>query len=55
VAQHNLRIFAAYDSVVVPSGSCTAMLRHFYPDLLADDPVLGEQAESLAQRTYINW
>jgi L-lactate dehydrogenase complex protein LldE len=52
VAQRNLRIFAAYDYVVVPSGSCTAMFRHFYPDLFADDPVLGEQAESLARRTY---
>jgi L-lactate dehydrogenase complex protein LldE len=52
VAQRNLSIFADYAYVVVPSGSCTAMFRHFYPDLFADDPVLGEQAESLAQRTY---
>jgi L-lactate dehydrogenase complex protein LldE len=52
VAQRSLRIFAAYDYVIVPSGSCTAMFRHFYPDLFADDPVLGEQAEALAQRTY---
>jgi L-lactate dehydrogenase complex protein LldE len=52
VAQRNLRIFADYDYVVVPSGSCTAMFRHFYPELFADDPMRGEQAESLAQRTY---
>jgi L-lactate dehydrogenase complex protein LldE len=52
VAQRYLAIFAEYDYVVVPSGSCTAMLRHFYPLLFAEDPVLGEQAESLAQRTY---
>lgn len=32
VAQRNLAIFAA-DYIVVPSGSCTAMFRHFYPDL----------------------
>jgi L-lactate dehydrogenase complex protein LldE len=52
VARRNLAIFANYQYVVVPSGSCAAMLRHFYPDLFADDPVLGAQAESLAKRTY---
>lgn len=52
VAQRHLAIFAPYEYVVVPSGSCTAMIRHFYPELFAADPVLGEQAESLAQRTY---
>jgi L-lactate dehydrogenase complex protein LldE len=52
VARRNLVIFADYEYVVVPSGSCTAMFRQFYPELFADDPVLGEQAESLAARTY---
>lgn len=52
VARRNLAIFADYEYVVVPSGSCTAMFRQFYPELFADDPVLGEQAESLAARTY---
>jgi len=52
VARRNLVIFADYEYVVVPSGSCTAMFRQFYPELFADDPVLGTQAESLAARTY---
>lgn len=52
VAQRHLALFAAYDYVVVPSGSCTAMLRIFYPELFAADPVYREQAESLAARTY---
>lgn len=52
VAQRNLDIFASYDAIVVPSGSCAAMFRHFYPDLFADDPVLGEKATTLASRTY---
>lgn len=52
VAQRNLDLLADYDYVVVPSGSCTAMLRIFYPELFADDPVRGEQAERLAARTY---
>ena len=52
IARRNLEIFAGYTHVVVPSGSCAAMLRHFYPELFADDPVLGTQATSLADRTY---
>jgi L-lactate dehydrogenase complex protein LldE len=52
VARRNLTIFADYAYVVVPSGSCTSMFRVLYPELFADDPVLGEQAESLAERTY---
>ena len=52
VAQRNLLLFADHDYVVVPSGSCTAMIRLFYADLFADDPDLRRQAESLAARTY---
>ena len=52
VAQRNLTLFADYEYVVVPSGSCTAMIRLFYPDLFAEDPHLHQQAESLAARTY---
>ena len=48
VARRNLAIFSDYEYVVVPSGSCTAMFRQFYPELFVADPVLGEQAESLA-------
>ena len=52
VAQRNLTLFADYEFVVVPSGSCTAMIRLFYPDLFAEDAHLRRQAESLAGRTY---
>jgi L-lactate dehydrogenase complex protein LldE len=52
VARRNLALFAKAEYVVIPSGSCTAMWRVFYPELFADDPVLGEQAEALAARTY---
>ncbi len=38
--------------VVVPSGSCGAMLRVFYEDLFADDPHMRERAESLRGRVY---
>ena len=52
VAQRNLLLFADHDYVVVPSGSCTAMIRLFYADLFADEPDLRRQAESMAARTY---
>jgi L-lactate dehydrogenase complex protein LldE len=38
--------------VVVPSGSCTAMIRHSYPELFADDPSWRARAEALAARTF---
>lgn len=52
VAQRHLALFAPYDYVVAPSGSCTSMLRVFYPELFANDPAYREQAEALAARTY---
>ncbi|MDX1436355.1 MAG: (Fe-S)-binding protein [Anaerolineales bacterium] len=38
--------------VVLPSGSCTAMLRHGYHELFKDDPAWLKRAEALAERTY---
>lgn len=52
VARRNLTIFADYDYMIVPSGSCAAMFRVFYPELFADEPALAGQAKALAQRTY---
>ena len=36
--------------VVVPSGSCAAMLANFYPELFRDDPEMLEQARSLSSK-----
>jgi L-lactate dehydrogenase complex protein LldE len=33
--------------IVVPSGSCTSMLKIFYGDLLADDPALAAEAAAI--------
>lgn len=44
--------FSGCDYVVVPSGSCAAMLRHHFPALLVDEHELGQRATALAQRTY---
>ncbi len=38
--------------VVVPSGSCAAMIRVFYPQLFREDPRLSGQAENLSGRVY---
>ena len=38
--------------VVVPSGSCAAMIRIFYPHLFEDDPELHRQATALATRVF---
>jgi L-lactate dehydrogenase complex protein LldE len=52
IARDVVRLFAGYDYVVAPSGSCAGMLREHYPRLLADDDELAESARTLAARTY---
>jgi L-lactate dehydrogenase complex protein LldE len=37
-----LELFAPYDAVVAPSGSCVAMVRHQYPLLAKEHPALGK-------------
>src|ERR1051325_6462668 len=39
------------DAIVSPSGSCTAMVRHFH-ELFADDPAWRRRAASVAERTH---
>ena len=52
LAARFLRAFAPCQYIIVPSGSCAAMLRVFYADLFADDPELSAQAQQLAGRVY---
>ena len=52
LAKRVLRQFKDSDYVVVPSGSCSAMMRVFYQDLFEDEPALLAEAESLAARVY---
>ena len=44
--------FGLSQYVVVPSGSCAAMLKVFYRDLFAGDPEWEEKAFQLADRVY---
>ena len=50
VARRALRAFRGEDPVVVPSGSCAAMVRHGYPELFAGLPEEAE-AREMAERT----
>jgi L-lactate dehydrogenase complex protein LldE len=53
MAEHTIRVFEqAPGRVVVPSGSCAAMIRHQYPELFADDPHWLPRARALAGRTF---
>jgi L-lactate dehydrogenase complex protein LldE len=53
LAERFVQIFGASDAdaIVCPSGSCTTMVRNFYPELLAGSSLL-PQAEKLAVRVY---
>ena len=52
VARRQIELFTQPWPVVVPSGSCAAMMRHHYPKLFAGDPVLEARAIELAERVF---
>ena len=52
-AEHTIEVFEnTSGAVIIPSGSCTAMIRHSYPELFADDPLWLPRARALADRTF---
>ena len=53
IAQHTIRVFESVEGdVIIPSGSCTHMLRHDYAELFANDPLWLPRALALAERTF---
>ncbi len=58
LATRYCRTFDGYDAVVSPSGSCTAMVRNFYPELLGDQPAVTantfEFSEFLVRRLQVD-
>jgi L-lactate dehydrogenase complex protein LldE len=52
VAKRVLDLFDDADYVVAPSGSCTSMVRVFYPELFADDPVRLGKCARLGERFF---
>lgn len=51
LAEHHLRVFDGFDHVVLPSGSCAAMVVGHYPGLFDADPAAHAAATDLARRT----
>lgn len=52
LARRTIDIFADFEAVVLPSGSCTAMICKEYPHLFADEPNYYYRALRLAKKTY---
>ena len=53
LAEHTIQTFEEDPApIVIPSGSCAAMLRHGYPELFAEDAEWLARAQALAARTY---
>jgi L-lactate dehydrogenase complex protein LldE len=52
LAKRTIDTFADETAVVLPSGSCTTMIRQEYPHLFEDDPKYYYRALRLASKTY---
>lgn len=50
LARHFVEVFEPFDAVVAPSGSCAAMVRHWYPQLLEGE--WRRRAVAVGDRTY---
>ena len=51
LARQVITAFEDYDYTVLPSGSCTGMIRH-YPRLFAEEPSWQVRAQAFAERTF---
>ncbi|MGA2599441.1 MAG: (Fe-S)-binding protein [Bryobacteraceae bacterium] len=52
VARHFLDVFRDSEYIVVPSGSCTAMISHHYDDIFENDPDMRKRASEIGARVY---
>ncbi|NIR32515.1 MAG: (Fe-S)-binding protein [Gammaproteobacteria bacterium] len=52
IAKRVIKTFEGYDYVIVPSGSCTGMLKEHYPGLFDTDAHWSGRARLLADRCY---
>lgn len=53
MAENNIQILERYPGdILIPSGSCTGMIRHGYAELFRDDPDWRRRAKALSDRTY---
>ena len=51
LAERFIEVFSSAEIIVCPSGSCTTMVRNFYPQLLADSP-LREKAIEVGRKVF---
>lgn len=47
-----LKAFDDFDYVVSPSGSCTGMVHHYYPEVYQNEPSSAAKAKELTDKTY---
>ncbi len=52
VARQFFDVFRDSEYIVVPSGSCTAMISHHYEDLFENDPGMRQRAREIGSRVY---
>jgi L-lactate dehydrogenase complex protein LldE len=52
VARHFLKTFESSECIVVPSGSCTAMVTHHFADLFHKEPETLARVHALEKRTW---
>ena len=51
-AKHFIEVFESSPAIVCPSGSCVHMVRHHYPELFPDNPVMAERAKAIGAKTF---
>jgi L-lactate dehydrogenase complex protein LldE len=53
MAKHTIEVFEkTAGPVIIPSGSCAAMVKHHYVDLFTEEPEWKARAQALAERTF---
>ena len=52
VARHFLNVFETSECIVVPSGSCTAMVSHHFAELFQKEPETLERVHALEKRIF---
>lgn len=52
LAKHTIRVLEKYPLVVMPSGSCTTMMRKEYPHLFPEGSEWHQKAAALSAKTY---
>jgi L-lactate dehydrogenase complex protein LldE len=51
-AKHFIKVFEQSTTIVCPSGSCVAMVRHHYPELFQDQPDWLARARAVGKKTF---